>query len=141
MNYKNYNKHLFVISFFLMFTLSFFSILSCNSRESKISSLSSNYSGCFGSGEEKIVIYKTDSATIARFKKNDKVESSVIINSSQLDTFGKYIDNLNNLRSGCCCTTIIQYNAEYKGKSIKKTDNGCNWNGFDHLKNYLFPSE
>lgn len=141
MDYVKYVKDQIKTSLFLVVVLSFSFIASCNSKGSTIASLSSKYSGCFGSGEQKIVVYKTDSATIAKFKQNDKVEATVILNPSQLETFGKYIDSLKDFPDGCCCTSIVEYTAEFNGRKFKRMDNGCRWDGFDQLKNYLFPSE
>lgn len=55
------------------------------------------------------------------------------LKTSQLDSFNLFIKDLKQLAQNGLCTTVSHYSVVLKNESIKRTDNSCEWNGFEKL--------
>ncbi len=60
------------------------------------------------------------------------------LTSIQLDTFKMFFSELKGLNEENGCTTVSHYEVFYQNEVIRKTDGGCDWNGFEKLTNCLF---
>ena len=115
-------------------------ISSCNSDKTKetIATINYDYSGCFSSGKSKLVNYKSDTTIMASLESGHQLPVNAKLNIQQMDTFNLFIQEIKNLHNEGFCTTVSHYSVNLKTESFNRTDNSCQWNGFEKLTECLF---
>jgi len=132
-------KHFFNSKSLLLLLLSCCCVVvSCKQGKTPIATIAYDYSGCFASGKSRIAVYKTDTSTIAQLETEGILEVKAKLNAAQLDTLQLFVNILRAFGNGGFCTTVSHYTVTYNGETITRTDNSCEWNGFDNLKECLF---
>jgi len=127
------------LSFFIILLLCWLS--SCDQlfgNKQQIAKLTYQISGCFSSSKSTLTIYQQDSLTIAKIITDEHPPIEVVLTQNKMVKFNKFILELKELNDECCCTTVEYYTLQRKNELIKRTDGGCDWEGFSHLKKELF---
>ena len=119
-------------------TLLIFGAFSCSKRSELIAKINYDFQGCFGGDNSSLLIYESDTTTIAKLEKEGNVILKAKLSSAQIDTFEIFIRDLKNLSEESGCTNVSKYTVIYHNETIQKTDGSCDWNGFDKLKDCLF---
>ena len=113
-------------------------VFSCTDKPNQIAKVNYDFSGCFGGGKSTLTIFKTDTNLMAKLEEYDTTILKAKLTTMQLDTFKMFVRDLKSLREENGCTTVSHYTVFYQNEVIRKTDGGCDWNGFDKLKDCLF---
>jgi hypothetical protein len=114
-------------------------LICCNNHSNIIATVDYSFTGCFGSENSKLLIYKTDNAIMAKLEtKGFHRTYKRKINALQIDTLNIFIQKLRNLDEEGLCTTQEYYKVFIGNEIISKTDGNCDWNGFTKLKECLF---
>lgn len=88
---------------------------------------------------DRIVIYQVEKVMMAKLERDGKkLLANVKISGSQLDTFYRFLDQLEHLDPSGACTTVSHYNVQLDNKLIKRTDKSCHWHGFANLSACFF---
>jgi len=129
--------HPITLKFFLI-ALLVVGVFSCSNRSQLVAKINYDFQGCFGGGKSSLLIYDSDTAIIAKLEEPGKAILKAKLSQAQIDTFQIFIRELKKLREESGCTTTSNYTVIYHNEVIRKTDGGCDWNGFDKLKDCLF---
>ena len=113
-------------------------VFSCTDKPKQIAKVDYDFSGCFAGGKSTLTIIKADTNVMAELEGYDKTILKAKLTTTQLDTFKMFVRDLKSLREENGCTTVSHYTVFYQKEVIRKTDGGCDWNGFDKLKDCLF---
>ena len=113
-------------------------VFSCTDKPKQIAKVNYDFLGCFGGGKSTLTIFMTDTSLMAKLEGYDKTILKAKLTTMQLDTFKMFVRDLKSLREEMGCTTVSHYTVSYQNEVIRKTDGGCDWNGFDKLKDCLF---
>jgi hypothetical protein len=93
--------------------------------------------GCFHSDKEILTISKKNDLISAQLQSNGKTKS-ITLNSSQIEAFKRFENELRILKDSYGCTTTDTYLVTGKNLSLKRTDGSCAWNGFHFLNKAFF---
>ena len=106
--------------------------------DKKIATVWYNMQGDFG--EERLVlkIVTNGKESFALLSDENNGERRVKLNAVQQRAFNDFIVELKTLKEETGCTTISRYHVQYNHERIAKVDGGCDWTGFDRLRNALF---
>jgi hypothetical protein len=104
----------------------------------QIATIDYNYSGCFGGGESKLVLFKQNEKIMARLEERGKANLLARVSPLQMDTFNLFIKQLKTLDLSGLCTTQESYIVNTDNEEIKKTDGTCEWEGFSRITKCLF---
>ncbi len=104
----------------------------------QIAKLEYEFSGCFGSSKSTFTIYQKDSITVAKIVTDNKPPLESVLDQQKIERFNQFIKELKALKEEGGCTTVEYYKMQLKNEFIKKTDGGCDWEGFYHLQKELF---
>ena len=115
-------------------------VFSCTDKPNQIAKINYDFSGCFGGGKSTLTIFMSETSLMAKLEGYDKTIVKAKLTAMQLDTFKMFFRDLKSLREENGCTTVSHYEVFYQNEVIRKTDGGCDWNGFDKLKDCLFRS-
>lgn len=121
-----------------VFIVLVYGLFSCSNKSKLIAKINYDFQGCFGGGKSSILIYQSDTSRIAKLEENGNIILKAKLSSMQIDTLKIFITELKKLDKKSGCTTIANYSVTYRNEVIRKTDGGCDWNGFDKLKDCLF---
>ena len=133
---RNKNSR-FIFMVFLML-LSMVSLFSCQEKKATIAHIDYSFSGCFASGNAKMVITKQGESIFARCEESGQPSRMAKLNPLQMESFDIFMKELNAIKPGGLCTTQANYLVYYKNKKIEITDGTCDWNGFEKLTNIFF---
>jgi hypothetical protein len=111
--------------------------VSCNDPN-RIAVIDHQLSGCFGSGHEKLTVFKKDNEVIAILESAGKQKLETKLNTSKLDTLNLFLSQLRHLKEETGCTTVETYSVTTGNEVIIKEDGGCNWHGFNLLVKTFF---
>ncbi len=128
-----------IISFLTILVFATFLLNACSNRE-EIASVKHTFSGCFGGSSDELIIYKKEGKFFARLTTGRENTTEAILNNEQMVRFRMFINDLRDFSAKGGCTSQETYQAFYKGEYIERTDGSCGWNGFDHLRKYIFPN-
>ncbi|GAA4317990.1 hypothetical protein [Flaviaesturariibacter amylovorans] len=104
-------------------------------------SIRHDYKGCFASDQERIDLFRSDTARYAVLHTRSR-QDTVWLQPAQgaaLDTFVLRLER--RVFEPLLCTTNHDYSVRYRGRSFEKHDGGCQWNGFQELEEALFGKE
>lgn len=96
-----------------------------------------NSLGCFHNSTYRLVLTKNGKITTATLENNNQIQIR-ILNDEQLRAFRKFIRQLKKLKEEEGCTTVDTYLVKYNTETIKKIDGGCEWRGFNKLREAIF---
>ena len=96
-----------------------------------------NSQGCFHTDQEVLSLTKQNGAISATLLFGGKTKT-IKLNNSQLEAFKRFENELVVVEDGGGCTTTDTYTFVTKTKKFEKVDGGCEWNGFNILRNTLF---
>ena len=109
-----------------------------NQSDKTIATINYNFQGCFGGGKSRIVIYKHEQDTMASLQEDSAMIIKAKLSRDQLDSFRIFLNELRTLDENGFCTTISHYEVSMGNETIRKTNNGCSWDGFSMLSGCLF---
>ncbi len=108
------------------------------SDEVNIAKIEFASSGCFHNEEYILRLVKRNNVLFADLKSEDGKQETTQLTDKQFEVFKEFFRELKKLKKRFGCTTIESYTVNYQDEVIKKTDEGCNWWGFQKLRKSLF---
>lgn len=90
--------------------------------------------------ENEIITYRKGLTLIADLKEKGKKIKHVELGEGFIPLIPLFVKELETLDTKNNCSIIDSYKISIDGKIIQKTDQTCQWNGFERLKYALFYS-
>jgi len=114
-------------------------VLGCsNGDKAEVAKLDHSFTGCFGFEKNSIVLYEKAGSTFGKLEKNGRLVRKIKLSQEQISSFNSFVDQLRKLKEEDGCTSVEDYILYTKNETIKRTDGGCSWDGFNILQQAIF---